>query len=87
MVAKFSQLIRLNLCGSYIDYTKQLFFDCNTCLPSLRTLHINYEHLVMVTENFANTAARTNCANLKRLIFDLRPMIYPENFFRYFPLL
>ncbi len=87
VVAKFSHLIRLNLYGSYIDYTKQFLFDCNTCLPSLRTLHINYEHLVMVTENFANTAARTNCANLKRLIFDLRPMIYPENFFRYFPLL
>ncbi len=86
-IIEFPHLIKLGLCGSYIDYTKQFLFDCNTRLPSLHTLNIKFEHLVIITENFTNNAARTNCAKLQHLIFDSIPMIYPENFFLYFPLL
>ncbi|UJR11917.1 hypothetical protein I4U23_016095 [Adineta vaga] len=85
LVAYFRHLVELDIRGSYVDYVKLFLFNDSVYLPSLHTLHVKYEHLVMATDNFTNTTARVNCDNLRNLIFDLRPMIYSENFFLYFP--
>ncbi|CAF1379273.1 unnamed protein product [Rotaria sordida] len=86
-VIEFSHLMILNVAMSYIDYAKQFLFDFNTHLPCLNRLHIKYEDLVIVTENFTNNGTRTNCSKLQHIIFDSIPTIYPENFYLYFPLL
>jgi len=86
-IIEFSHLMVLHLSMSDIDYVEQFLFDFNTCLPCLNTLHIKYEHLVIVTKNFTNNATRINCSKLKHIIFDSKPMAYPKNFYRYFPLL
>ncbi|CAF1143331.1 unnamed protein product [Rotaria sordida] len=86
-IIEFSHLITLGLTMCYIDYAKQFLFDFNTRLPYLKKLYIKYEDLMIVTEIFTNNAARANCSKLERIIFDLEPMSYPENFHLYFPLL
>jgi hypothetical protein len=85
-IIEFSHLMILNVAMSCIDYAKQFLFDFNTRLPCLDRLHIKYEDLVIVTENFTNNDARANCSKLQHIIFDSIPTIYPENFYLYFPL-
>jgi hypothetical protein len=84
---EFPHLFKLDLSKSNIDYAKQLLFDCNTRLSSLHTLCIDYNFLVMITENFTNNAGRANCAKVQHVIFDSIPIVHPENFFLYFPFL
>jgi hypothetical protein len=86
-IIEFSHLMILNVAMSHIDYAKQFLFDFNTRLPCLNRLHIKYEDLVIVTENFTNNSARDNCSKLQHIIFGSMPTIYPENFYLYFPLL
>jgi len=82
---EFSHLTSLGLIMCYIDYVKQFLFDFNTRLPCLKTLHIKYEDLMIVTKSFTNEAARANCSKLEDITFDSEPMIYPEKFHLYFP--
>ncbi|CAF1446521.1 unnamed protein product [Adineta ricciae] len=84
---EFSHLVILNVAMSHIDYAKQFLFDFNTCLPSLNRLHIKYEDLVIVTENFTNKNAYSNCSKLQHIILNSIPTVYPHNFYLYFPLL
>jgi hypothetical protein len=86
-IIEFSHLMILNVAMSCIDYAKQFLFDFNTRLPCLNRLHIKYEDLLIITENFTNNDARSNCSKLQHIIFGSRPTIYPENFYLYFPLL
>ncbi len=52
----------------------------------LLDLKIEYESLVIVTNNFTSDEARVNCEKLKRL--DIKePFVRPENFHQFFPLL
>ena len=82
----YSQLVKLNLGGAHIDYVKQFLFESNTRLLCLKKLRVKYKHLIIVTDNFTSDAARANCANLKHIIFDDDiPVVYPANFFDYFP--
>lgn len=83
----FSHLKILSFLISHIDYVKQFLFDFNTRLPCLNTLHVEYEDLMIVTENCTNNAARANCSKLQHIISDLKPITYPPNFYLYFPLL
>jgi hypothetical protein len=85
-IIKYSRLITLDLIMSHLDYTKQFLFNTNTRLPRLTTLHIDYENLVNVTEDFTSNITHDNCANLKNIIFHKHPRIFGKNFSTYFPL-
>jgi hypothetical protein len=60
--------------------------NLNTYVPRLHTLEIQYEKLVIVTNNFTNDATRHNCSQLKQLIFN-ELVDYKQHFYLYFPFL
>ena len=83
---KFPHLNHLTLDESHLDYIELFLFDKNAYLPCLNTLCINYELLVIVTENFTNDAARLHCAKIRKLYTD-GTLLWLEIVERYFPLL
>lgn len=87
-IIEFSHLVELNCIHVHINYVEQFLFDLNTRLSSLIKLHVRYEHLVTITENFRRNATRINCAKLKSIKFyDEITMGHSEDFYLYFPLL
>ncbi len=72
----------------HIDYVEQFLSNLNTRLPCLSKLHVKYEQLVTVTENFTRNTTRMNCAKLKRIKFDNEvKTVHSKDFYLYFPLL
>jgi hypothetical protein len=87
-IIEFSHLVELNCTHVHINYVEQFLSDLNTRLPSLIKLHVRYEHLETITENFRRTATRINCAKLKSIKFyDEITMVHSKDFYLYFPLL
>ncbi|CAF0793172.1 unnamed protein product [Adineta steineri] len=86
-IIEFPHLTVLDLSGSSLDYVKQFLFDFYTRLPSLNTLHVEYQLLLFATQYFTEDAARANCLKVKHIFFNRKPKTYPENFRDYFPLL
>ncbi|CAF0937632.1 unnamed protein product [Rotaria sordida] len=80
----FPHLAVLNLELAHIDYVEQFLFERKTRLPCLLHLTIQYESLVMITNNFTNDPTRLNFTQLKNLVTD-KSFIRPENFHSYFP--
>ena len=80
----FSRLNYLNLRCAHMDYVEQVLSDELTCLPSLRELHVEYDKLTALTNNFTNDVARVNCAHVQFVNPD-ECFVPPENFFLYFP--
>ncbi|CAF2941813.1 unnamed protein product [Rotaria sp. Silwood2] len=83
---KFSYLIYLDLQGAHADYAEQFLVDKYCHLPCLLNLNIDYESLVLVTNNFTNDATRLTCSKLTSLRIN-EPFVPPKNFYQYFPLL
>ncbi|CAF3418700.1 unnamed protein product [Rotaria socialis] len=81
----FPHLNLLNLFEAHVDYAEQFLVDTNTHLPCLLDLCIEYESLVMVTNNFTNDTTRLYCAKLKVLHID-KPFVRSKHFDEYFPL-
>lgn len=52
---------------THVDYAEQFLYDKKTSFPALVNLEIEYELLIIVTNNFSNDAVRLNCTKLKRL--------------------
>jgi hypothetical protein len=77
-------LIKLKLFHAHTDYADQFLNHANAYVPRLHTLAIQYDKLVTVTNNFTNDTTRLNCSQLKQLLFG-RLLLYPENFYPYFP--
>ncbi|CAF1099572.1 unnamed protein product [Rotaria sordida] len=77
-------LTQLRLSYAHIDYVDQFLCHTNTYIPRLKSLGIQYEKLVTVTNNFTNDATRLNCSQLKQIIFD-ELLVYPKHFYLYFP--
>ena len=86
-ITEFSHLVELKCVYVHINYVEQFLSDLNTRLPSLNTLHVRYEHLITITENFTRNATRINCAKLKSIKFyDETKMVYSKGFYLYFRL-
>jgi hypothetical protein len=87
-IIEFSHLVELDCIHVHINYVEQFLSDLNTSLPSLVKLHVRYEHLETITENFIRNATRTNCTKLKSIKFDDETtMVHSKDFYLYFPLL
>jgi hypothetical protein len=84
-IIRFSHLVELSIDFVHIDYVKQFLLDSNTRLPCLNKLHVNYDKLKIVTENFTSAATRANCAKLKHITFHSTSITFSKKFYRYFP--
>ncbi|CAF1289869.1 unnamed protein product [Adineta steineri] len=85
-IITYPHLAELVLSDVHIDYVEQFLFSFNTCLPCLNSLHVQYEHLTTITENFTRDATRMNCAKVKRIVFNrVIHLGQSRNFYRYFP--
>jgi hypothetical protein len=80
----FPHLDSLQIIFAHIDYVEQFLFQTNIRLPRLTQLTIEYEALVLVTNNFTNDATRSICSQLRHIYFH-EPFVRPENFDSYFP--
>ncbi|CAF2616316.1 unnamed protein product [Rotaria sp. Silwood2] len=85
-IIEYSHLIFLDVEGVNSYYLEHFLNETKAHLPSLTQLKVIYEVLKTVTENFTRDDMRRNCGRVKRLIVDY-PIVYPENVYRYFPLL
>ena len=85
-IIRYPNLRCLNLILGHIHYVDQFLHDEKTCIPHLAQLRIKYEHLVAVTNNFTSETTRINCAKVRHLYIK-ESIVYPENFYHYFPLL
>jgi hypothetical protein len=80
----FPHLTTLSVKHADTDYAGQFLFNRKVCVPNLLHLHIQYESLAMITNNFTNDTIRLNCAQL-RSVSIVEPFVRPENFDLYFP--
>ena len=70
----------------HVDYAEQNLVDTYCHSPCLLNLNIDYESLVLVTNNFTNDATRLTCNKLTNLCIK-RAFVPPKTFHQYFPLL
>lgn len=82
----FSHLIFLDLAGAHVSYAKELLYNTNSILPGLQELHIKYESLRTITNNFTIDVTCLNCSKLRKLNLN-EVIVLPENFSQYFPLI
>jgi len=85
-VVEYPHLTSLDITYVHIDYVEQFLHESKTHLPHLTELHINYDQLQTVTDNFTRDATRLLCSQVKRLIIEEK-IVYPKDFYLYFPLL
>ena len=83
-VIAYNHLVQLEFIHAHTDYVDQFLYCTKAYVPQLNTLEIQYDKLVLVTNNFTNDATRINCSQLKQLRFD-EFIAYPEHFPNYFP--
>ncbi|CAF3908588.1 unnamed protein product [Rotaria sordida] len=82
----FPYLEHLNIMFADADYGEQFLFEKNTRLPRLLDLHISYDTLTMITNNFTNDLARVNCSKIRHIVTK-ELYVPPKDFHLYFPLL
>ncbi|CAF3158465.1 unnamed protein product [Rotaria sp. Silwood2] len=66
-IIKYPYLISLRLVTVHIDYIDQFLNERKTHLPCLTELTVNYNNLLIVTENFTRDTIRLNCMKIKKL--------------------
>jgi hypothetical protein len=49
-------------------------------------LTVNYDKLIIVTENFTRNITRLNCTKVKKININ-EPIVHSKDFYVYFPLL
>jgi hypothetical protein len=85
-VIEYPHLVVLDIMYGHIDYVELFLHESKTRLPHLTELRIKYDILQTVTEYFTRNATRLNCIKVKRLFIE-ETIVYPKDFYRYFPLL
>ncbi|CAF2986919.1 unnamed protein product [Rotaria socialis] len=85
-IVEYPHLTFLDITRVSIKYVEQLLDETKTHLPSLTELHVRYEDLRVVTEDFTRELTRRNCAKVTRLK-TWREIVGSKDFYIYFPLL
>lgn len=81
-IVKFPRLVEVKILYSHMDYVEQFLLDSKTSAPYLTELHVHFEHLVTVTDNFTREETRSICANLNVLHFGFQiDVLYSEEFY------
>ncbi|CAF1407561.1 unnamed protein product, partial [Rotaria sordida] len=66
-IVTYPYLISLHLIDVHIDYVDQFLNERKSHLPRLTELTIDYNQLIIVTDNFTRDATRLNCIKVKEL--------------------
>ncbi|CAF3171500.1 unnamed protein product, partial [Rotaria sp. Silwood2] len=82
----FPHLEHLDIMFAHADYAEQFLFEKNTRLPRLLELHVSYDTLTMITNNFTNDLVRVNCSKIRHIVTK-ELYVPPKDFHLYFPLL
>jgi hypothetical protein len=78
-IITYSHLIELDLIESHENYVEQFLNDSKTCLLNDVYLHVSYNFLQKVTDNFTKDATRINCSKIIGLVlFDKEEKIPKE---------
>jgi hypothetical protein len=85
-IIEYPHLIFLDVEDANSYYVENLLNETKTHLTNLKQLKASFDVLKVVTENFTRDDLRRTCERVERLIVDY-PIDYPENVYRYFPLL
>ena len=84
-VVEYPYLVSLSLEYAHIDYIEQFLNRTKTSLPQLKKLTVDYDPLLIVTEDFTRETTRLNCAKVKHLAVD-KMLVHSQQFHTYFPL-
>ena len=84
-IIEYPYLVSLSLEYAHIDYIEQFLNRTKTSLPQLKKLTVNYDPLLIVTENFTRETTRLNCMKVKHLAVD-KMLVHSQEFYTYFPL-
>lgn len=82
-VITYDHLVRIQFTHAHIDYVDQFLCHTKANVPQLYLIEIQYDKLVIVTNNFTKDATRINCSQLKQLHFN-ESLVYPQHFYNYF---
>jgi hypothetical protein len=77
-IIAYSPLTILSLLVAHDDYIEQLVHT-KTCLSNYINLHINYNRLQKLTNNFTRDVTQINCAKVK-YIYDVAKLNVPKHF-------
>ncbi|UJR24683.1 hypothetical protein I4U23_006056 [Adineta vaga] len=83
-IIKYSCLNLLIVYSSREDYLEQFLDNNKTCLLNDIKLHVDYNILHSVTDNFSRALTRTNCEKIT-FINDINKCNVPKHFYNYFP--
>ncbi len=85
-IIQYSHLVELDCAYVHIDYVEHFLSSLDTRLPCLSKIHVQYDHLVIVTDNFTRNTTSMNCAKLKLINFkDKVSTVHSKDFYLYFP--
>lgn len=83
---EYPHLIFLDVRQAHSYYIEHFLNETKTRLHCLTNLEVTYKKLEKVTEYFTKDEMRRNCGRVTQLLIE-SPTVYPENIYRYFPLL
>ena len=76
-IIEYLHIILLDLIQAHDNYVEQFLNNAKCCLINDIYLHVDYNTLQRVTENFTNDVTRMNCSKIKWLILYDKPELCP----------
>ncbi|CAF4495167.1 unnamed protein product [Rotaria sp. Silwood2] len=75
-IIEYPYLISLDISNCHIDYIEEFLNDTKIRLPHLMKLTVNYDKLIIVTENFTRDVTRLNCTKVKKEQINMDRFLY-----------
>ncbi len=84
-IIEYPHLTKLYLVKAHDNYIEQCLLNTKMCLLNNVTLHVTYDSLERVTDNFTRDATRFNCSKIKALHLKNKPEFCCVHLQDYFP--
>ncbi|CAF2953724.1 unnamed protein product [Rotaria sp. Silwood2] len=75
-IIEYPYLISLDISNCHIDYIEEFLNNTKIRLPHLMKLTVNYDQLIIVTENFTRDVTRLNCTKVKKEQINMDRFLY-----------
>jgi len=76
-IIEYLHITVLDLVQTHDNYVEQFLNNAKSCLRNYIHLHVDYNTLKRVTENFTSDVTRINCSKIKWLILYNKPNLCP----------